>query len=248
MVANSSQNANINQTIINNMLQASTQRCLIDCENTFNGNTIIIIGGDANINISQECILSGVSCIMQQSLNQEIQNSMESFLDQSSTKQQGFVLDFGNLDENVNLVQYMQNSVTQLMESSCTFSVSQDASYNYFYVEDAGKTNLNISQSGTITNSVCNMDNSAKSTTYNVQTSDVAQTALITTPLGMIMIAIICGMVLSAIVAIVFFITQGVGAVTTAAVKGSGNTPAASSGSKTTTNIDLASVASSLLS
>lgn len=193
MAPSSDQFIDSNQTIINNVLMVSSQACYFACQQDISNNTVIIIGGNGEINIKQECNLTGLSCIMKSTLDNQIQNSMASMLDQSTTQQAGWVLNFADLNETVNITQYMQNSITQMMSSTCTFETTQSITGNYFYVEGRNG-DFNMSQTAEIANSTCNMDNSAKSTTYNEQTSDASQSTRITNPLAMIVAAIVIGL------------------------------------------------------
>jgi hypothetical protein len=216
------QNINDNMTVVNNMLQLSKGSCTFGCSNILNNVTFIIIGGSGDVTVSQECKMKGLTCILQQSLDSQTQNILKSMLNQSSFATNGFSLDWTKVSQNVDLSQLIQNSITQTMESSCTFTASNDASNLYFYVQDH-KGNVGISQSADITNSTCNMNNAAKAVTYNSETSDVTQKSTIINILAILFIIIIIAIVIAGIVLAIFLFTGGVKTVAGAVGKAGGS-------------------------
>lgn len=208
-----------NQTVSNRVLQVSSTRCDARCENKINGLTIVIIGGNGNINIMQECKLSNIQCIMRNNLNTNIENILEAMAKQSASAMNGFTLDWTNVSNTVDLYQYIENTITQTMDASCTFYAGNEATGLYFYVE-GGNHDINLSQSATITNATCNMDNMAKAVTYNEETSKADQKSSIFNIFSLLFVVIIICAVLAAVVAVVFLLTGGVAAVASSAAGG----------------------------
>lgn len=233
MAPTTTQFISVQQTIMNNVLVVSEQTCAFICNEDISNNTIIIIGGTGSVNVTQECTLKDLSCIMQNSIDTEIQNAMSAMLDQTTTDQASWTINFADINEYINLTQYMQNSITQIMESTCTFETTQTVTGNYFYVEDRNG-DFNLSQTSTIANSNCNMDNSAKSTSYNNESTDTSQTSKITGPATLIFIAIIIAVVMVGIIAIVFILSGGVAIAAQAA--GKGGAPGGTTGTETSSS------------
>lgn len=224
MGSSTSQQLASNQTVVNSMLQVSRQSCSARCSNDISGLTVIVIGGTGDINITQECKLTDINCIMTTTLDTQIENILKAMAQQNTSAMNGFTLDWTNINQSVDLYQYLQNSITQMMDSSCTFEAGNTATGLYFYVQDRNG-NLNLSQSASITNSTCNMNNVAKAVTYNDATTDTRQTATITNIFGLIIIAVIIMIVIVGIVIIVFLLSGGTAAVAGAVGAAAGAPP-----------------------
>lgn len=210
-----------NQTVVNTMLQASKARCSATCKNTISGVTIIVIGSEGEIgNISQECKMNNINCIMQNSFNVQIENILKSMIDQSTSAMSGISFDWKHIEQNVNLYQLIENTITQTMDTSCTFEAGNEATGLYFYVQDSKGKIGNLSQSSSITNASCNMDNMAKAVTYNEETSDAKQKATVSNMFALIFIAIIIAIIMAGIVLVVFLLTGGVASVAKASSQG----------------------------
>lgn len=211
-----SQTISSNQEVVNTMLQDAVSSCTFNCQNQLSNVTVIVIGGSGNISIAQECKMDNLQCIMSNSFDAQVEDILKSMLQQSATSMNGFSLDFAAISQNVDLNQYIQNQITQMMDSSCTFNATNDASAIYTYVQDHNG-NVDISQTADITNSTCNMDNVAKAVTYNNETGQVTQKSTIINIFSLIFIAIIVAIVIAGIVLIVFIATGGVKTVAEAA-------------------------------
>ena len=207
---------NANQRIVNSVLQASKQKCDAKCQNLISGITIIAGPGTGDINIKQECKLTNISCIMRTQLNSQIENILDAMVKQTAT-QAGLFPAWGDASNTMNLYQQIENSITQTMDSACLFEASSTVTGAYFYV--VGERNVNLSQSGIITNASCNMDNLAKAVTYNEISADVDQTATVSSIFTLIAIVVIICIVVAGIVAITFILTGGVSTLATAANK-----------------------------
>ena len=219
---NTTQNIRTNQTVVNNVLQASKAECTAQCRNVLEGITIIVIGGSGNINITQECALTNINCIMQQSLTSQIETILKAMAAQSASAMNGFSLDFANISQNVDLYQYISNSITQLMDSSCKFEASDTISGLYMYVANRDRSQINISQRSTISNATCNMNNMAKSVTYNEASAEADQKSTIVNIWSLFFYAFIAIIASATIILIVFIATGGVATIAGAAAGAAG--------------------------
>lgn len=203
------------------MLQVAKQTCGVVCKNNINNITIIVIGGSGDISIAQECKIDNVQCILKNTFDVQIENILESMVKQSASSMNGFSLDFANISLNVDLYQYIQNTITQMTDNSCKFEASNEITGAYIYVQDH-KGNVSISQNASITNASCNMDNIAKAVTYNSISQKTDQQASIVNIFSLIIVAVIVAIIGATIVLIVFVATGGVASIAGAAGGASG--------------------------
>lgn len=116
---------------------------------------------------------------MTQSLDNSIENILESMASQDATAKGGFSINWSDVDQDISIYQYVKNSVTQIMVSSCNISASQTFNNNYIYVEDY-HGDIYFSQEAEITNATCNMNSAATNQVYNSTKSEGDQTSKIT--------------------------------------------------------------------
>ena len=167
------------QDIQNEIVQVSEQYCEITIDQNFNNNTVIIVGGSGNVTFEQRAVIDNATCNMTQSLDSTIENILQSMSTQDATAKGGFSINWSDVDQEVSIYQYVKNSVTQIMTSSCNISASQNMNNNYIYVEDhAG--DIYFSQTADITNATCNMNSAASSQVYNSTKAEGDQTSKIT--------------------------------------------------------------------
>lgn len=212
MGSSTSQETDINQTIVNNVLQTSNEECLVTCQNDIDDTTVIISdSSDVTVNISQLCTISNVDCIMNTNLDSLIDNTLEGYSEQEAGGSGGFhvgwtgmSLAWDTIDQNTDINQYISNSITQTMTSACDISGENTTTDSYFSVTDSDNVAIGISQEVELESSNCNMDNSAKSTTYTTEIADASQSAGRCTSAGgcgcLVFILIIVGFILLLVV------------------------------------------------
>lgn len=196
------------QNVVNTVLQSSESSCTISCQNSIDDVTIIVEGGSGDITIDQECKMDNLNCILKSSFNTQIQDILKSMIDQENSVSGLTNLPWDQISQNVDLYQYIENSITQMMDNSCKFNAGNDASGIYMYVKDR-KGNINLSQSASITNASCNMSSIAKAVVYNNESTKTKQAQEITGIFAMIVSCVIIGIIMLGIVLIVFFISGG---------------------------------------
>lgn len=186
----SSQVVKENQSIITNVTQQSSLACRIGCSNNISDVTIIDIGGTGDINIKQTCQLTGVQCVMQQTLDTSIDSILSSIADQSVAVASPLIPSFNASNQYFDLKQSINNQITQIMDSSCDIQATNNIDNVYIYSE--GTTgNINLTQDVIISNSTCNMSNLATAQASSAASSDTAQSFTKTSSMQMLMTLII---------------------------------------------------------
>ena len=164
------------QDVQNDIVQVSEQYCEIAVDQDFSNNTIIIVGGSGSVTFKQRAVIENATCNMTQSLDNSIENILESMASQDATAKGGFSINWSDVDQDISIYQYVKNSVTQIMVSSCNISASQTFNNNYIYVEDY-HGDIYFSQEAEITNATCNMNSAATNQVYNSTKSEGDQTS-----------------------------------------------------------------------
>lgn len=209
MGSNISQSYNETREFNNTVLQASSQSCSITCATNFNNDTVIIIGGTGGVNIKQSCKITDASCQLKAAFEAGIENIIESTVSQSASAIGGISFTFSNQNQDINLSSTVNNSISQIMSSSCKISSEANQNNNYFlFVGRDG--DINLGQDASISGANCSMDNYAKASTFNKAVSDASQKAKVQNVFAMMFMGIIVMMVLVGIALIAFVLTGGV--------------------------------------
>ena len=209
MGSNTSQHIKTNQEVLTSMIQESESSCNAEVIEKIDNTSIIVPPGGSvgDISISQVSSIDNINCIMSSSFDTNITSILDSLASQSISVP-NFTLDFNNMNQSVNLNQLITNTVSQIQVSSCDFSARDEIDNTYIYVGgDAG--DINISQDSAVSNSSCNMNNTASSTTYNEATAKAEQKAVITSLATMLFGLIVLCIILGGIIIIVFLLTGG---------------------------------------
>lgn len=193
--------------VVNSVTQTSVSSCEVSCNQDQSGNTVIISPGanTGNISFTQACVINDASCTINTNLESEIENILESTLEQTAAATKSVIGLTYNSTKCVNkMEQVIGNQVQQLISNTCTIESNQTMNSNYLYVGQGSEVgNISFAQTSTLSNVDCTMDNSGKSTSYNEETSEVEQKATTINMAVMIVlifsIVIMLGMVLIAI-------------------------------------------------
>lgn len=201
--------------ISNSITQLSTQNCAITCANTMSNNTYIFSGGTGDITITQTCSVTDATCMFKTAFEANLQTIVESVVKQTASAPNiGF--NFTDVDNRININTYIQNTISQIMNSSCAISATNESDNNYYYVQNHDG-NFTLTQNGAISASTCSIDNIAKATSYTKSTADASQKATITNVFNLIAIIFIVLIIVVGIVAAIFLLTGGIGQVAGAA-------------------------------
>jgi len=169
------------QDTSNRITQISNESCVNAC--VIGGNNTVInisnttIRGD--INYSSACIISGAGCTLKASLDSALLNTQTSQQDASiSEEEDPFTLlnqlfDIGSSDNiSESNFQSISNEITQIMNSTC--QNNQEISNNdltLFLSNDDIEGSVNLTASGSITNTQCILNNMSKSYVKNDQSN-----------------------------------------------------------------------------
>jgi hypothetical protein len=190
----------------NTATQTSIASCGFQCDQTLSNNTVIISPGATAGNISFEnvCVIENASCQINQNINTSITNILSSSINQTSLSTQPlFSLTYNTTKANSALNEVISNQLTQLINSTCTFSTNQEMNNNYIYVgTNATVGDISFVQHSTLSNVECIMNISATATATNSETGNVTQVAATIDTTTILIIAVI--IIVIAVVAVMF--------------------------------------------
>jgi len=208
MASNQTNSISENQTIANNIMQFSKQSCAVSATTNISGNTYIFVHVTGGITFTETASIINAACNMSQVLDVEIKSIIEALAQQEASAANGFSLDFANIQQDLSIYQMIKNSVTQIMESSCTISANSTYVNNYLYAQDISG-GYHFSQSATVTGATCNMSNLAKAVVYNQAASTADQKNTITSVFTLLFGGLAIAMILAVVVVGIFMISGG---------------------------------------
>lgn len=199
-----SSTATINSKVSNRILNNTKTSCEYRINDSINNVTVIVEGGSVeNINIKNVANINGASCIMSTYQESEIQNILQDMIKQTDTAVSGLVPSFNFINQHVKINQLIENSISQIQESSCNFVAESNINNVYVVLQNTNGKDVNIGSETTIGNSSCSMDNVSKASTYNQITNDVTQKASIKSLGGAIIVFIIICIIIFIIIMVV---------------------------------------------
>ena len=193
-----SNTARILEESYSNIVQKNTNTFNTNCSNNFDGNTVVIDGGEGNFEISNTCTIDNVSGFLSNSVEGEIKTILESMSKQDASAS-GFSFNFNTMSNDVRMEQLIENNITQIQENSCNFQASNSIDNNYIYIKNQ-KGDVKLFNESTISGSTCNLSNIAKATTYQEATSSNDQKTSITGFNFMILMVIVIIIILCVII------------------------------------------------
>lgn len=206
-----SNSTNVTQTLMNSVFEETATACNATCTATQNGNVVIIndttIDGSAGF---QESCSVAASCVMNNTLDSQVQNIVSSLLNQSNTAATDFLgdLSFNGSTNSANLNQNVSNYITQIIDSTCNAQLAFTQDDNLLYVSNSNVTGFVGFQIGTANqpnsaNASCAMSNLSKSVVYNNVQAQVSQSNVQIGIFALIVAAIIAIVLIGAIVTVV---------------------------------------------
>jgi hypothetical protein len=228
MASNTSLSSSASQTVMTNVLQQANNVCSFTCNQNESNITVIVDGGTVgNITFSQDCEIKNTTCNMQTVFETQIQNILDALLKQSAfTANSVLDFNFNAVSENLNIYQYIQNSVSQIISNTCTFSTNQTMSGNYVFVGGGGKAgNIGFLQKSNIDNASCIMNTVAKSVISNQATAKGSQSSTILGTFALLGIVIIIMLVLGGALVFIFVLGGGLKKLKGKGSGTSGNSP-----------------------
>lgn len=206
------QNQNRKSELVNNILQSANNQCLVSCANYSSGNVYEIIGNKGLVDVTQSCVISDASCVFRTSFENDITNLIETISTQKNKRTtMGFSFELGQSSQNIDIKTYIENNISQIMNSSCSFVTQNVKSNNYYLVRD-NEGQVHLGQEGSITTANCTIENFANNTIYNEDVAELTQENVTENIFGLIAIAIIC-VIAVIIIIVIIFIFKGTGTV-----------------------------------
>jgi hypothetical protein len=199
-----SQNISETQDIANQIMQKTSNVCVISTNNNFSGNTVITEGGD--LSIDQVSSITSANCDMSSVLQQQLTNTLQETAKESASALSGLSFTFDDIDLTTNVAVTLRNSVTQLMDNTCNLTASNSVSNNYFFTKGGDSKFVQDSE---ISNGLCNMTNSAKSVIDNKVTQDAELKSSITSVFGILFIVIALILLLPIIIIVIKAVSGG---------------------------------------
>ena len=200
--------ANFENTFSTDIVQASNQKCSIACTSSFNNNTVIIIGGTGDITISSACAIIDSSCQLKAAFDTDIENTIKVLAEQSSSAMSGFDLTWHDVKLSLDVTNVIQNSISQLMNSSCALTATSNMDNNFFYIQDR-VGDITLSSSAAITAGTCSMDNYAKASAFNSATTEAKQSSSVINIFGIMALGFIVMIVVIGGAILAFVLTGG---------------------------------------
>ncbi len=205
----------------NAITQTSVASCEVTCNQDQSNGTVIISPGAnvGNISFTQSCVIDDATCTINQNINSAVENILNATVDQKSMSTKSlFSFTYNSSKVVSDMDQLINNQIRQTINSSCTFETNQTMNNNYVYVGANSEVgNITFAQHAELSNVECTMDATAKSTSYNEETSTVEQKNTTINMLVMLFLIFAIVICMAFVVIIVFLLSGGTEAITEAA-------------------------------
>lgn len=159
------------QTTMNDTVQNIQNRCSNACGNQSQNQTYIIEdSSDITFNLDQTCSVVGTSCVARTYLETDIQNTLNAINNNTVVNDASYGL--VNLDYDYSYIsQYIRNNVTQQVDNFCQNNAINDRNNLFVYVKNVKKGLFNLTQTGSVSNTQCSFDTTAKMSIINQETA-----------------------------------------------------------------------------
>jgi len=170
----SSNTVDVDQNVMNNILSETSTVCAASCTAVQSGDVIVVqnssIGG--GIGFTESCTVNA-SCVMNNSIDTQIQNILSSITQQSNKAVTDFLGDLAWNDQtnSANFKQNVTNNVTQVISSTCNADIAFSQNNDLLYVSNTGASGFVGFQIGAnnsaSANASCAMSNTSRTVVYN---------------------------------------------------------------------------------
>ncbi len=175
----SEQSATKALSVSNDILQAAKLKCTVSCSNISSGNTVIIQDSTVgDLDFSQTCSITGSKCLMKAHFDSNLESILTDLSEQGSGSANGFGFNVGNLninDQNLDVSLHVKNQMTQMIDSMCEVSNTNITENHFLFINRSTVGNVTFAQTGSVTNSDCIMDITAKSVVKTEETTKSKQ-------------------------------------------------------------------------
>jgi len=198
------------QNVNNSIVQESSEKCSATCSNIENGDSTIISGSTIEGNLSafkQVCQVQA-SCVLKNQISTQIQDILESVAKQTQRLDESFLSIFSDThnNESATIEQSITNSVTQILNSSCTATSSNVQSDDIFVLSNSEALSgvIAFSQTGNATSS-CTINNISKVKIFNKELAEISQEQRIENVFVAIIALIVAALVIGGFLLFLFF-------------------------------------------
>lgn len=159
------------QTTMNDTVQNINNRCANACGNDSSNNTYVIEdSSNVTFDMNQTCSVVGTSCVARTYLETDIQNVLNAVNNNTVVNDASYGLI--NSDYNYSYIsQYIRNNVTQQVDNFCQNNSKNTRNNVFVYVKNAKNVNFSMTQTGTVSNTQCSFDTTAKMSIINQETA-----------------------------------------------------------------------------
>ena len=194
--------ASLIENVQNNMLEDSSSSCLSNCSNIENATVTIISGSTfgGNVDYNQTCVASS-SCVMENSLEQQLQNVLQASSQQQETATTSFVsaIQSTKLNNSVTIKQGLVNQLSQIVNATCSSTSTNIKENDVNVISDTNIAGtFNLDQSGN-SMSNCAITNTSRQTVFNQVTATADQDQKTEDAFVTIIIAIVIAIIVGAI-------------------------------------------------
>ena len=154
--------------ILNDATQVINNYCSISCGDNISNTSITVTGADTRINLSQTCSAVGAECSIKNIIGNQVDNMIKNLV---KNEQKGSATGIMGLlgpssTENEYMSTAIKNSITQLVNNTCSISVENKMN-NIRAVIVGNNDTFNIAQTGDMDKSTCVMDTVIKNVINN---------------------------------------------------------------------------------
>jgi len=154
--------------ILNDSTQVINNYCSISCGDNISNTSVTVTGSNTRINLSQTCSAVGAECSIKNIIGNQIDNMITNL---TKNEQKGSASGVMGLlgpssTENENMSTAIKNSITQLVNNTCSISVENQIN-NVRAVIVGNNDTFNIAQTGDMDKSTCVMDTVIKNVLNN---------------------------------------------------------------------------------
>jgi hypothetical protein len=154
--------------ILNDSTQVINNYCSISCGDNISNTSVTVTGSDTRINLSQTCSAVGAECSIKNIIGNQIDNMITNL---TKNEQKGSATGIMGLlgpssTENENMSTAIKNSITQLVNNTCSISVENQLN-NVRAVIVGNNDTFNIAQTGDMDKATCVMDTVIKNVLNN---------------------------------------------------------------------------------
>lgn len=167
-MGNNTESSTFATDILNNASQNINNFCSISCGNDFDNVNIVVTGDGNTVNLSQTCSAVGAECSIKNIIGNQVDNMIKNLV---KNEQKGSATGIMGLlgpssTENEYMSTAIKNSITQLVNNTCSISVENKMN-NIRAVIVGNNDTFNIAQTGDMDKSTCVMDTVIKNVINN---------------------------------------------------------------------------------